>query len=92
MGLEAQNEAAELKIRAQRKVGELLADMEISKGRPEKNVTQCDIFSLKDFAEEPPNQPERPQPVVTAPPRSLYLCSGGDGMRGPLASPRSDKG
>ncbi len=40
-------------IRAQRKVGEMLADMEMSKGgQPGELVTLGDQFSLKDFAEE----------------------------------------
>lgn len=51
LGLEAQNEAAEAKIRAQRKCGEMLASMELKEGRP-KTVNADHRFSLKDFAEE----------------------------------------
>jgi hypothetical protein len=35
-GLEAQNEAAELKLDAQRKLGQMLIELELKAGRPRK--------------------------------------------------------
>lgn len=40
LGLEAQNYAAEIKLRAQRRGGEILKKMEKGSGRPSKNLSQ----------------------------------------------------
>jgi N6-adenosine-specific RNA methylase IME4 len=52
MGLDAQNEAAELKLRAQRRLGEMLAGMDLKAGRPQETVTLGDRFLLQDLAGE----------------------------------------
>jgi hypothetical protein len=43
LGLEAQNHAAEIKLRAERRMGEMLGASGIQPGRPEKNQTPPDL-------------------------------------------------
>ena len=48
--LQAQNECAEIKIRAERKGGELLREMGLSAGRPQKSLHDVRIFpTLSDL-------------------------------------------
>lgn len=52
LGLQMQNDAAEVKIRAERRVGELLADTELNKGgRPKENQSNdtTGFYSLKEM-------------------------------------------
>lgn len=65
-GLEAQNKCAEIKLRAERKAGEVLAETEMEKGgRPKKNPSH-DGSSLKDLGINH-NQSSRWQQAASVP-------------------------
>lgn len=70
MGLEAQNHAAEIKLRAERKFGELMTEVERSKGgRPAENSVQPGpsfIATLREM-EVAPTQAKRWQSVAAVP-------------------------
>lgn len=60
-GLEAQNHAAEIKIRAERRAGELLAEMDLKPGRPAANALTLSSLGVDD------NQSTRWQQMASVP-------------------------
>ena len=65
LGLQLQNQAAKIKIQAERRLGEALRQIEASRGRPKIKVASCYF----DFA--PQGSGDQPEPVSTVAAGSL---------------------